>query len=122
MANPHKGEVDLDIDGATYKVSLSLNAMCELEDAFGRPLLAVISDLQAAQADPTKMRISTIRTLVWGALQDHHHDVDIKEAGRLAGRAGLAAIMGAVQEAVFLAFPDAKAKAKAKPNPRRAKG
>lgn len=121
MANPHKGEVPLDIDGETYKISLSLNAMCELEDAFERPLIAVISDLEKAQEDPTKLRVTTVRTLVWGALQDHHPEIDLKQAGILAGRAGLATILAAILQAIQLAFPQAKPGAKPA-NPRKAKG
>jgi len=120
MANPHLGEVPLDIDGTTYKISLSLNAMCELEEEFGRPLLAVISDLEAAQADPTKLEVKTLRALVWGALQDHHPEISIKEAGILAGRAGLPVIMGKLMEAIQLAFPAVTGGKSA--NPRKAKG
>ncbi|NGP19297.1 hypothetical protein [Devosia aurantiaca] len=118
MANPHLGEVPLIAGDATYKVSLSLNAMCELEDAFGRPLLEVIGDLQAAQADPKGLRITTIRMLVWGALQDHHPDIDLKRAGVIAGEAGLPIVMEAIIKAIHLAFPQAKAGTK--PNPRKA--
>lgn len=120
MANPHLGEVPLEVDGETYKISLSLNAMCELEDAFERPLLAVVADLEEAQADPKKLEVKTLRTLVWGALQDHHPDIDLRQAGLLAGRAGLPVIMGKIVEAIKLAFPQAKGGAKA--NPRKAKG
>lgn len=121
MANPHLGEVPLTVDGEVYKISFSLNAMCELEDAFGQPLLAVIADLQEAQADPRKLRVSVLRTLVWGALQDHHPDIDEKAAGRLAGRAGLPNVMAAILEAIQLAFPQSKPGAKPK-NPPKAKG
>lgn len=117
MANPHLGEVPLVAGDETYKVSLSLNAMCELEDAFGKPLLEVIGDLEAAQADPTKLRLSTVRTLVWGALQDHHPDVDVKQAGIIAGHAGLPVVMEAIVTAIHLAFPNARAK----PNPPKAR-
>ena len=61
MANPHLGEVPLKVDGETYMISLSLNAMCELEEAFGKPLLEVIGDLEAAQNDPKKLKVTTIR-------------------------------------------------------------
>lgn len=120
MANPHKGEVALDIDGETYTISLSLNAMCELEDMFERPLLAVLSEMEAMQHDPKQLRVTVLRQLTWGALQDHHPDIDLKQAGLLAGRAGLPRMLGAVMEAVRLAFPEPEGKAKA--NPRKAKG
>lgn len=119
MANPHLGEVPLKAGDETYKVSLSLNAMCELEEAFGRPLLEVISDLEAAQENPNGLRITTLRTLVWGALQDHHPDIDLKGAGIIAGLAGLPVVMEAIVKAIHLAFPQAKTQG-AKPNPRKA--
>lgn len=118
MANPHRGEVPLVVGDETYKVSLSLNAMCELEDAFERPLLEVIGDLQAAQSNPQGLRITTVRLLVWGALQDHHPDIDLKMAGQIAGAAGLPNVMEAIIKAIHLAFPQAEAGAK--PNPRKA--
>jgi hypothetical protein len=115
MANPHLGEVPLVAGDETYKVSLSLNAMCELEDAFERPLLEVIGDLQAAQTDPKKLRLGTVRMLVWGALQDHHPDIDIKQAGIIAGLAGLPTVMDAIVKAIHLAFPQAVASGRANP-------
>ncbi len=118
MANPHLGEVPLKAGDETYKVSLSLNAMCELEEAFGKPLLEVVGELEQAQTDPKKLRLATVRTLVWGALQDHHPEVDLRQAGIIAGLAGLPVVMEAIVKAIHLAFPQAKPGAR--PNPRKA--
>jgi len=35
MANPHRGEIEAVLDGAPYRLCLTLGALAELESAFG---------------------------------------------------------------------------------------
>lgn len=112
MSNPHRGEVALPVGDREYKLSFSINAICELEDALNMPVAKIADGLN----DAGNVRMSMVRTVVWAALRDHHDDVTIKDAGQIATDAGIPAVMEAIGQAFTLAFPEAQGKA----NPRKA--
>ncbi|WP_157014896.1 GTA-gp10 family protein [Mesorhizobium xinjiangense] len=116
MANPHRGQVSLEAGDKAYTLSFSVNAICELEDALDRPVARIAEELN----DPENIRMSTVRSVIWAALQDCHPGTTIQEAGEIATVAGTTAIMEALGRAFQLAFPDA-AEGKGKPRPRKAK-
>lgn len=101
MANPNRGEVALKVGDLEYKLSFSVNAICELENAMDKPMSEIVASMNEA------MRMSTLRTVVWAGLQDHHEGTTLKEAGKIASDAGIAAISDAIGEAFALAFPEA---------------
>jgi hypothetical protein len=103
MANRLKGEVTVEADGTTYTLVYSVNALCELEDKLGES----VADIGSLAAKGK--RFSTIRTVFWAGLQDHHPDVDLKEAGRIITAMGIEKADAAVAEAFGLAFPEVKA-------------
>lgn len=102
MANPHRGGVGLKAGDTDYTLSFSINAICELEDALDKPVAQIAESLR----DEKNVRMTTVRTVIWAALLDHHR-VDIDEAGRIASDAGIGACMQAVGQAFSLAFPEA---------------
>lgn len=104
MANPHKGQVALNVDGKDYTLSFSINALCELEDALGESVNAIAAQM----GDSSKVRLKTIRTLVWAALLDHHPGTSVEEAGNIISAAGVPAAMEAIGGAFAKAFPDPK--------------
>lgn len=112
MANPHRGEVALKVGDLDYKLSFSINAMCELEDLMDRPIAEIASSLN----DPASLRMSTVRAIAWAALRDHHPDVDIKSAGIMVTSIGINVAMEAIGRAFAMAFPEAQGKA----NPQKA--
>jgi Phage tail tube protein, GTA-gp10 len=105
MANPHKGEVEFSVEGKTYKLCFSVNALCELEAVAGEPAGAVFGQL----SDLSKARYSTWRALFWAALRDHHADVTLTDAGRLMTALGMTQVVPLVHGAVTLAFPQTEA-------------
>lgn len=111
MANPHRGEVALTVGDLEYKLSFSINAICELEDALDMPVAKVAEALN----DSASIRMSMIRTVVWAALRDHHEAVTVKEAGQIATDAGVPVVMEAIGKAFTLAFPEPEAQGKANP-------
>src|SRR5690606_738772 len=113
MANPHRGSVALQAGDRAYTLSFSVNAICELETELDKPIADIVASIQ----DPTKLRLSSVRALVWAALRDHHEAVTVKEAGEIATDAGVQLAVEKVGEAFRLAFPEAKGKA----NPPKAK-
>ncbi len=87
MANPHKGETSIEIDGKTYTLALTLNAMCELEDLLGTPEKEV-SFIEIVHAVTQRKRTSHMRALFWAALREHHPEVTLKQAGTLIQKMG----------------------------------
>lgn len=102
MANSRRGSVALQAGERAYTVSFSVNALCELEDAFGVSVqnIGAIFDHDASMKD--------VRKLARCALSDHHPEITEKEAGQVVTDAGLPMFMETVQKAFQLAFPEAK--------------
>lgn len=111
MANPHRGSVSLQAGDRAYTLSFSINALCELEDAFDAPVAKIAADMDKAE----NVRIKSVRLLVWAGLRDHHEEVDLKGAGLIATEAGIPACMAAIGQAFKLAFPDREGKKTPRP-------
>ncbi len=99
MANPHRGEVDLTVGDKTYTLRLSINAMVEVEQISGLGISDIIAELQAAP------KLGTLRTLLWGALREHHPKMSLVDAGDIIGEIGIQAVADAVGEALSKSFP-----------------
>lgn len=104
MANPHRGEVDLKVGQQTYVLRLGINAIAEIETL----LDLGINEIAASLNDPSKIRIGTLRAIVWGALREHHKDLSLFDVGDIIDEIGATDVMGSVQKAFQLAFPDAE--------------
>lgn len=106
MANPHKGEVEFEAVGKTYKLRYSTNAICELEDKLDRSFTSIARDIVDAAKQPEKVRFGTLRAIFWAGLQDCHPDLSVKDAGDLMVEVGgVAEAMQLISEAFVLAFP-----------------
>lgn len=101
MANPHRGEVEIEIEGKAYRLVFSTNAICEAEEVTNKSVLVLISTMD---------RVSTIRAMFWAAIKEHQPGVSLKDAGNLMQQAGAGVVMRAVNEALALAFPKTEAK------------
>jgi hypothetical protein len=103
MANRAKGEGALEIDGKTYTLAFTINAMCEVEYILDKPTDRILQSLL------TSPPLHVVRALLWGGLRQHHADVDLHGAGDLIeklGGPGLA--LDGIGLALQAAFPDAK--------------
>ena len=103
MANPHKGEVEVEVGGKTYTMVFSTNCACAVEERLDRPWLDILYELQQWMPKPVlgddgkplppseedliavarRMKMTLMRTLIWGALRDHHKEVTIEQAGAI---------------------------------------
>jgi hypothetical protein len=101
MANPHRGEVPFDLDGKSYKLAYSINALCELEDQMGKSVVE-IADLLSK---PERLHVSAVRTLFWAGLLDNHPGVTPEEAGNIMTGLGIVPALGLVAKTFVLAFP-----------------
>lgn len=81
MANRQRGELEIDLGGRSYTLKLSLNSMCEMEGASGRPFPQIVT--QVARGS-----LTDLRAFLWAALREHHPDLTIQAVGDLIEKAG----------------------------------
>lgn len=101
MANKYRGEVTLKAGDKTYTLDLSLNALCEAEGILGRTIMKIAEELN----DPERLSVTSLRGILCAALREHHGDVSVKEAGRIAGVAGFQATLDAIGLAFQASMP-----------------
>lgn len=109
MSNPLKGEVRLLAGGQSFVLVFGANAMVTLETALDLSLNQIVALFQS------DIRITTLRTMLWAALQDRHPEVSELEAGRIMDQAGLEQVGEKIGEAFTLALPKEDAKGSARP-------
>jgi hypothetical protein len=111
VANRFKGDVSFDAGGKSYTMRFSANALCELEDATGMGINALLTIL----ADPAKMRLKMVRAVLWAGLQDHHPDVTLHQAGEIITDLSLTKAMDLAGKSFELAFQDTSKSVPPKP-------
>lgn len=100
--NPHRGEVALVNGATTYTLRFSVNAIIEMEDELGEGVNAIAEQI----SDAKRVRMKTIRALLWAGLRDHHPEVTQAQAGEILSDIGMAEAMEPIGRAFALAFPD----------------
>lgn len=80
MANQHKGEATFTAsDGTIYRLRMDHNALAEAEDILGLNPQDLLKQMHE------KQQTKYFRALLFGALQEHHPDITLRDAGRLLG-------------------------------------
>lgn len=98
MANAERGEVGFEALGKSWVLRYSTNAMCEIEEALGEPILAIANQLQ----DESRVSIRTLRALFRHGVEGCE---DLKHAGELMDAIGFADAGQLIGEAFTRAFP-----------------
>ena len=118
MANKVKGEVSLNADGKTYILRLSINAICELEDAEGKGIDQIARELVGGRSG-----MRSLRRILKYALKENHGDLELEAVGSIMSLAGFAPTSQALGEAFQIAFPEPKKTKGGEPlRPRKAMG
>ncbi len=110
MPNRRRGEVALLLGGRAYTLRLTLNALAELEDAFGAESLTALG----ARFARGGLSSHDLAALLGAALRGGGHALTDREAGDLALDGGIEAVADALAEALRLALAPGEA-----PNPSR---
>lgn len=112
MANPHKGEVAFEANGATYTLCFSIDALCSLEEATGKGIIAISNEL----SDPERLSLGMLRNVMWAGLRTYHPEIDVKAAGELIKSAGGVPVMvELIAKGFALAFPEPESGNSARP-------
>jgi hypothetical protein len=118
VANAHKGEVGLEVNGTPYTLRPTFNCLCDLEELTGKSFMQV--GIAASRGSTV-----AIRQLVWAYLQEYHADEikTVKDAGDWILRAGGLDVVNKALERLAGVNTDEDAKAKAaEDRPRKARG
>ncbi len=105
MANRERGQVNLEVDGRTYTLVLTLNAMCEVEDALSTPEQDVVFNDLLKRLPKQKMK--DFRLFIWACLREHHVEMTVADAGTLVQQVGgVAAFNRRIAALLASASPD----------------
>lgn len=113
MGNPIMGEVDFPVGDKTYRLRLSVNAIIEVEDILDLGVIALAGMFNA----PATLKAGHVRAVLWGALREHHPEIDLLGAGDIIADARLLPTIEHVGRAFQAAFP--KTEDKQPPSPKR---
>jgi len=86
MANRERGESAFVVDGATYTLRLTTEAVAQLEDACSTPEREMFfPDILARML---RGSFKYTRLFLWAALREHHPGLTVKDVGSLIDQAG----------------------------------
>lgn len=106
MANPHRGEFDLRLNGTTYRCKLGLDALTEFQEMFRPPggrapkVAELIEEVRAEQ-------LKYIRALMLCALMEYQPDLTPKDVSAIIDEADPAEIRSLMGRLGASAQPDA---------------
>lgn len=103
MANGERGEVGFEIGGASYRLKMSVNAVCEIEDASGRS----VNEFATALSDTSRFRLSDMRLMFWACMRAGGSDISRDAAGDLIDEIGFERVGLLLEQAFSRAFPEA---------------
>ncbi len=116
MANAERGELALMVEGVSYTLRPTFDALCELEAQVDAPINAVLQTVMEG-------RLSGLRAVVWALLQDSHAKEirTLKDASRWIERAGGGdVVLDAVYKVFRLNIDEAIESSAANPQPAQA--
>jgi hypothetical protein len=70
MANIHRGEVEIEIEGNVYRLHAGINAIAEAESALSTPDKRVT--FQEIFQEASRGSVTHVRVLIWAMLRKHH--------------------------------------------------
>ncbi len=100
MANKHRGDIDAQLDGKTYRLCLTLGALAELEDAFGAEDMLSL----ATRFESGRISSRDCMRIIGAGLRGAGHDIaDAAVANMQAdkGAAGFISIVAQLLNATF---------------------
>lgn len=94
-----RGEVEVVLDGTTYRLVMDFNALAEFEEIEGVNAFEFFEKFENANFKPS---FGTLRRLVHVTLRRNHPDASLETAGDI-----FAADRGALERLIRATFPDA---------------
>ncbi|NOU08253.1 MAG: gene transfer agent family protein, partial [Hyphomicrobiaceae bacterium] len=104
MANAHRGEIDARLNGATYRLVLTLGALAELETAFGHEDMLALAD----RFSTGRLSARDASRIIGAGLRGAGHDLSddaVLTVQADAGAAGFIDIVARLLAATFSTSP-----------------
>jgi hypothetical protein len=106
-ANPHRGEVSITLDGASYVLRPSFEAIVEIEERLGLSIVAIVRKT----AETSDIRMTEIGAIVAAGIRAHGREADDPlmaavtndRIGRLCWQEGLMSVLPVVQQFLLMA-------------------
>ena len=100
MANAHRGEIDAELGGKTYRLCLTLGALAELEGAYGgEDLLAL-----AQRFEQGRIGAGDAIRVIGAGLRGGGHEVSDAEVAALTAEGGAAGFLRIVVKLLAATF------------------
>jgi hypothetical protein len=100
MANPHRGEIEAMLDGAPYRLCLTLGALAELESAFGAEDMLAL----AQRFSGGRIAARDAIRIIGAGLRSGGHMIDDAEVGDMRVDGGAAAFIDIVARLLRATF------------------
>ncbi len=102
MGNKEVGELVFEAGGKSYTLRFGAWAIAELEAALDRSMMSIAREVE----NPEELRAHTMIAAIWAGLQQHHPDIDRRQAAMIMDKIGFAESGDLLGKAFELAFPD----------------
>ena len=100
MPNPHRGEIEARLDGAPFRLCLTLGALAELEPAFGdADMLALAERFQAGRLSARDAQL-----IIGAGLRGAGHDIADEAVARMQADGGAAGFVDIVARLLAATF------------------
>ena len=100
MPNPHRGEIEARLDGAPYRLCLTLGALAELEHAFGdTDMLALAERFQSG-----RLSARDASRIIAAGLRGAGHDIADEAVARMQADSGAAGFVDIVARLLAATF------------------
>ena len=76
MGNPHRGDIEISLDGRPHTLRYTLNALAELAERFA---IKQLSDFEKLN----DLGVADLRYLLWLGLKKHHADLTERDVGEM---------------------------------------
>lgn len=101
MANPNRGQFEFGAGGKRYTLRYSIDALCALEERFDKN----IANLALEISDFDKIRLATVRAVLWAGLTEHQPDMSEQDCNAIFEDLGLMPVAELVLRGVEASFP-----------------
>ena len=100
MANKHRGEIEAELGGRTWRLCLTLGALAELEDSLGEPDIMSLCQ----RFEKGRLRALDAIHLIGAGLRGAGNEVSDDEVARLAAANGAVTYVGIVAKLLEATF------------------
>lgn len=102
MGNKYR-YVDIDLD-KPRKLRYDMNALCELEDVFDKPIMEVLAEIE------TGMSIKLVRAVLWAGLIHEDEELTQRQVGTMIDMSNIMEVQEKLTEAISTSMSGKNAK------------